>query len=508
MRFASALNVDVNAWTKDSNVIIEREGAGRELKQESASTSTAGDNLEELPRFGAGSEYGKIEREEARAKKFTPRSRKNLDAQPWILKVGGKNGKRYRGIREGGVSENTSYYVFFQAKDGAFEAVPVSQWYNFTLMAKYKALTAEEAEEQFEKRDKMMNFFAVMKGAKKEEDGAAGDSVDGKSLTKKKKDSRGFKVTEMDDWGSGSEGEGSSGGEDEDGPSRKNNRKKKGKKRGSDDEFDSAKEESDEGDFDTREVDYISSSSSEEEEVEEKINRELKGVEDEDALRQLVLSESEEEEDSEANKDKTVVKSDPDAPPQEESSKKAGSSKGGSDSSDSDSEDSDLDDDKVGGSRWTAIFMQKKNGTESDPNSRSHTPIREMNSDSNAGHSDSSSAAVNDAKSVAGVKRKLEPTSSISSSGGTQHPSTSSSSASHAKKMKASTEDEGVSEGSIRRYLLRKPMTTKDLFKIFKKKVKNISDHDLVSQIAEVLKKINPTRENIHGKLYLSLKQR
>ena len=32
MRFASALNVDVNTWTKDSNVIIEREGSGRELK--------------------------------------------------------------------------------------------------------------------------------------------------------------------------------------------------------------------------------------------------------------------------------------------------------------------------------------------------------------------------------------------------------------------------------------------------------------------------------------------
>ena len=33
--------------------------------------------------------------------------------QPWLMRVGGKkDGKHYRGQREGGISENASYYVF------------------------------------------------------------------------------------------------------------------------------------------------------------------------------------------------------------------------------------------------------------------------------------------------------------------------------------------------------------------------------------------------------------
>lgn len=56
---------------------------------------------------------------------------------------------RYRGVKEGGVSENASYYIFTQAVDGAFEVFPVNHWYNFTPIQRYKSLTAEEAEEQF-----------------------------------------------------------------------------------------------------------------------------------------------------------------------------------------------------------------------------------------------------------------------------------------------------------------------------------------------------------------------
>ena len=49
-----------------------------------------------LLRFGAGSEFGREAREEARRKKFGIVSRKyRPDDQPWILKSGGsKNGKK------------------------------------------------------------------------------------------------------------------------------------------------------------------------------------------------------------------------------------------------------------------------------------------------------------------------------------------------------------------------------------------------------------------------------
>lgn len=50
-----------------------------------------------LSRFGAGSEFGREAREEARRKKFGIVARKyKPDDQPWILKAGGgKSGKKY-----------------------------------------------------------------------------------------------------------------------------------------------------------------------------------------------------------------------------------------------------------------------------------------------------------------------------------------------------------------------------------------------------------------------------
>lgn len=58
---------------------------------------------------------------------------------------------RYKGVKKGGVTENASYYIFTQCPDGAFEAFPVQHWYNFTPLAKHRTLTAEEAEEEWER---------------------------------------------------------------------------------------------------------------------------------------------------------------------------------------------------------------------------------------------------------------------------------------------------------------------------------------------------------------------
>lgn len=56
---------------------------------------------------------------------------------------------RFKGIREGGVGENAAYYVFTHAADGAIEAYPLCEWYNFQPINRYKSLTAEEAEQEF-----------------------------------------------------------------------------------------------------------------------------------------------------------------------------------------------------------------------------------------------------------------------------------------------------------------------------------------------------------------------
>lgn len=46
-------------------------------------------------RFGAGSEFGREQREEARRKRYGINIKKyKIENQPWVLNVGGKTGKR------------------------------------------------------------------------------------------------------------------------------------------------------------------------------------------------------------------------------------------------------------------------------------------------------------------------------------------------------------------------------------------------------------------------------
>lgn len=179
MRFNELDGIDFNKW---KSVKLDREFHLKEFK--------SGNGDEDAPKFGAGSVFGAEQREEAKKKRYERyASRQRPDDQPWILNVKmnksqapaptiiQQNGsstsvkqsssRKFRGIREGGVTDNTSYYVFFQAHDGAFEAFPISEWYKFTAMPKYKPLTSEEAEEQFVKRDKILNFFTLMDSKKK-----------------------------------------------------------------------------------------------------------------------------------------------------------------------------------------------------------------------------------------------------------------------------------------------------------------------------------------------------
>jgi transcription initiation factor TFIIF subunit alpha len=522
MRFSNASNVDVKTW-KGQKVKMEKEGGGlvKDGKPGAGDSSS-----QEIPKFGAGSEFGRAEREEARIKKYTPRGRKNLDSAPWLLKIGsGKTSKRYRGVREGGVDQNASLYIFFQAVDGAFEAVPVNEWYKFNLQAKYKALTAEEAEERFEKRDKIMNFFSVMKS--KGEDSSTGlDSFDSKPK-KKTRDSKSFKVTDMDEWADSDADDDSGpdvGSDDEVGKKGKKG-KKKGKK-GSDVDSE-AGEESDEGDFDTREMDYISSSSDDddEEDLDERLNRDLKGVEDEEGLKGLVISDdSDEEEDGEKDKDPSKAddlidsnsRGGEDGIKDKKNRKRMTKDGEISDESVSGSDDSEIDDDEVDKSKsW--MFMQARpefstsnskngklpastmqSGNNSNSNSRSETPVKEVDGKSDVDGSTfspvaSGSSIADTLDNKSALKRKLETTPSASPAA--------------PKKAKTAGDDDGVSEEAVRRYLLRKPMTAKELFKKFKTKLKGKGTGETIAhQIAGILKKINPEKQTRNGELYLSLK--
>ncbi|XP_050023728.2 general transcription factor IIF subunit 1-like isoform X4 [Dermacentor andersoni] len=516
MRFNAAHKQDISKWTQ---VRMERENNMKEFKLE-----------DDMPKFGAGSEFGRDQKEEARRKKYGIIMKKyNPDDQPWLLRVGGKGGKRFKAIREGGVSENTSFYVFCKAPDGVFEAFPIEEWYNFNPVNRFKALTAEEAEVEFERRDKVMNHFSIMvrKKMSLEEEGAKeeGEEEKGKKGKKGKKEkNRDFQLTEMDDWLSDSDGEGDddSDGErdDDDGGGKKkkkkgkageDDKKKKKKKNQSDEE---AMEESDEGDFDDREVDYMSESSSEEEEpADEKANRELKGVEDEDALRAADQSDEEEEGEKEEEKpegEEEATKDEKSAEPKPKSKadkKEGGSSKSASKGnssgeSSSESSDSDFDDSKF----QSAMFMQssarqkpkKKNGCESANSSRANTPTKHVSDEKKGkGSSKALKRKIMEESPSAGKTDGSAPKRPRSESNLPSTPSMPSS---------WSSSTEGITEESVRRYLLRKPMTTTELLQKFKSKKTGMSSEKLVNTIAQILKRLNPEKQTIKGKLYLSIK--
>lgn len=84
------------------------------------------------------------------------------DDQPWILKIDGKTEKKFRGVRRGGVNAYASYYIFTQNPDGRFDATPLNEWYDFQPSQRYKALSAEEADKEFGRRNKIMNYFSLM----------------------------------------------------------------------------------------------------------------------------------------------------------------------------------------------------------------------------------------------------------------------------------------------------------------------------------------------------------
>uniref|UniRef100_A0A8U8BK56 Transcription initiation factor IIF subunit alpha n=1 Tax=Geospiza parvula TaxID=87175 RepID=A0A8U8BK56_GEOPR len=124
MAFNSADRVSLSTWAQAR---MERDMSNKRIYAE-----------EELPESGAGSEFHRRLREEARRKKFGIVLREfRAEDQPWLLRVNGKGGRRFRGVKKGGVTENASYYIFTQCPDGAFEAFPVRSWFNFTPLARH-----------------------------------------------------------------------------------------------------------------------------------------------------------------------------------------------------------------------------------------------------------------------------------------------------------------------------------------------------------------------------------
>lgn len=86
-QFRDKITKELNVYHQ-TTVRLERENNLREYK--------SAYNIDTMPKFGAGSEYGREQKEEARRKKFGINIKKyNPEDQPWLMKVGkGKDAKR------------------------------------------------------------------------------------------------------------------------------------------------------------------------------------------------------------------------------------------------------------------------------------------------------------------------------------------------------------------------------------------------------------------------------
>lgn len=477
MAFNAADKVNFASWHQAR---MERDLSNKRIYQE-----------EELPEAGAGSEFHRRLRDEARRKKFGIVLREfRPEDQPWLLRVNGKAGRKYKGVKKGGVTENASYYIFTQCPDGAFEAFPVQHWYNFTPVAKHRTLTAEEAEEEWERRNKVLNHFSIMQQRRLRDQ----DEEEEEKEKKAKKKGGELKIHDLeDDLELSSEDSEASEAEGEKAPKPKKKApagKKKKKKKGSDDE---AFEDSDDGDFEGQEVDYMSdaSSSSLEEDVgKAKVTKEDDGPKGIDEASES-SEESEEEKPAEEKEEEEEEKK---APTPQEKKKKRDSS----DESQT-SEESDIDSETS-----SALFMAKKktppkrerrgSASSSRGGSRPGTPTVEPGGTSGTLRAAASKLEQGrrqpGGEPPAAKRLKLEP--------GPQPPS---------GKCTPSSGEVQLTEEAVRRYLTRKPMTTKDLLKKFQTRRTGLSSEQTVNALAQLLKRLNPERKVIGDKMHFFLKE-
>ncbi|XP_040047383.1 general transcription factor IIF subunit 1 [Gasterosteus aculeatus] len=503
MAFNSGDKVNCSAWTQAR---MERDMSARRIYGE-----------EETAEGAAGSEFGKKQREESRRKKYGIVTREfKVEDQPWILKVNGKAGKRFKGIKKGGVTENASYYIFTQCPDGAFEAFPVHGWYNFTPQAKHRTLTAEEAEEEWSRRNKVVNHFSIMLQRRFREQERGGEDDDdendkaGKNKKKGGKKGGDLRIHDLEedlemssddsDSSMGDDGEAKTKGKKDTG---KGKAKKKKKKKGSDKE---ALEDSDDGDYEGLEVDYMSDESSSDEEPEK--GKQSKGEDHPKGIDEASESEEESEEEKpneEETKEEEEEEEGKKTPVQTEKKKKKDSS-GESESSD----DSDID-----GETASALFMKKRtppkrggrgSAGSSRTGSRPGTPSIDSASTSSTLRAAASKleqgkrpTAGPSTDSPAAKRLKMEPSSQSPAPSGKTTPQPPSG------KSTPSSSDVQLTEEAVRRYLIRKPMTTKDLLKKFQTKRTGLSSEQTVNVLAQILKRLNPERKNVNEKMHFYL---
>ncbi|KAJ1346963.1 hypothetical protein KIN20_001898 [Parelaphostrongylus tenuis] len=435
LKFNGMDRVDTSRWTVDSMVQMERE--------DNKSVTLTTQNVQE---YGEGTEYGKAARDEARRKKYGRQAKSyRLDNQPWHLSFLEPDGRlrKMKSIREGGAGEHADYWVFLKSGE-EFLAYKVDDWHKFLPAITHKTLDIDQAEEKFLERNKVMNQFAlkaqILSQLKTGEE-------DGERLEKPTKSLK-IKDEYSSDDSEGDEDDRN----DEDGtPRRKetsakkkkaHDKPKKDKRPHVENGDEVAKYESSDGEDEGREYDYMSDSGSDSERElvpgDEKVEKQLVGVGDEIGLKRMIESDAETESDEE-DLTKKLLNS-------ENERKKELLDIEERDSSGSDTDDPDKE--KID----SVVFMPKKEMTN----------VSETSGNGKKRPAEPESSGVEMSHDVKRVK--LEPPSI----------------------------PEGLNEETVRKYLRRKPHTTKELLAKIKQKCGDMTKAEIVTKLAAILKAIEP----------------
>ncbi|KFD47843.1 hypothetical protein M514_11257 [Trichuris suis] len=437
-KFGGNLGVDVIKW---NHVTLDREDNADVYAEEDV-----------LPKFGAGSEYGKHARLEARKKKLGYRSQQyRRSEQPWLLTVSDKHTRKYRGIREGGVSEHADYWIFVKSGENIFDAYPVSEWYNFMAISRFKALDIDQAEEKFKERGKVLNQFALKTQLRTATSEANEEELAGESTkeSSEKEQSRKNAVKAQ--------------------AKKRKELKKQAKARRHKDANEEdliASAESDDGDEEGREIDYMSDTDTDvSDEPEKKEAEELIGVDEEIGMRALIGSDEEEEENEQENEADPTRKTTLNG--MDAFASTADFGPGDEPESESDSDSDDPDSDRI---KSAFLLQKKKEMTTTEVSSEAPTPDlkRRMEGGEPAGGV------------VPEKKVKLESD-------------------------KAKDGRSEITEEEVRRYLERKPLSCMELVSKFKPRCSKMSKQEIVQRMATVLKKLKPEQFRRNDTLYFSM---
>jgi len=431
-----------------------------------------------MPEFGAGSEFGRRQKLEARRLKMGGRRNKGfvVENQPWSLKVTSleipKDDKKdikptfvtkeFQGKKEGGIGEGSMYFVMTQTKESSFEVHPVQDWCVFKKKITHRTLTDEEAEKEWNSRNKILNklnFMARKRLALPEPE----DEEEEESAKPKKSDnvtSFGLKVHDNDD----DVGLMSSSDDDEDQVAKKKREKQIKKEKMLEKEVaDEGREDSDDGDNEGNELQYDSDVSSEDE-IDLTAKYDVKGIEEMSDLSSSSDDEEEEEMDEEKNE------------------------------GDSDSE-SDIDDqtaDEFIGK--TAIMQAKaKNIKSSFANKKAAAKLKDQSADVKKEKNEKTTVKKETKSEAAGASKKSSKRAASSSQSGGD-----------VEAKRAKTGDSIVCMDKLKELLRLKPITIAKILKKFKQD--GVDKSMLGKLIGDKLRLLKLKKIEINGKMHLHLK--